>query len=103
MSRDPRWLEKRKWRLSHPESVSRSNRKQYLKKRRERLLYQKRYNLAHRSEIKTRMRAYYKRRYANPLIRSQILEQNERYARAHPVLRLNIRITRCVKIAKGRK
>jgi 5-methylcytosine-specific restriction endonuclease McrA len=82
---DPRREEKRRWRLSHSESVKRSNRKQYLKNLEKRRAYARTYHAENRESRNAYNRKYCKERY--PKIREILLAKTSAYAKAHPEVR----------------
>jgi 5-methylcytosine-specific restriction endonuclease McrA len=82
---DKRHDEKKRWRLSHPQSVRRSNRKQYYKNRAARLAYCKDYRRKNEARIAAWMKIYAAKRYREN--REKILAQTAAYAKSHPEVR----------------
>lgn len=85
MSNDPRHEAKRRWRLSHPDSVYRSNKKQYWKNKGKKQKLARLYRQANKDRIAKKMREYHRKRY--PLMRDKILIQTKLYAQSHPEVR----------------
>lgn len=73
------------WAKSHPESVKKSNRKQYFKNKTARYEYTKRHRLENKEHYQEYCRNYHKRTY--PEKRFRLLIQTAQYAKAHPEVR----------------
>lgn len=81
----PRRAYKNQWNREHPESVKRSNRKQYYKNRGKRRVYNHSYWLENRNRIRQRNHEYHLKHY--PKVRERLLIQTSEYAKAHPEVR----------------
>ena len=83
-----RKLYKLEWARNHPESVQKSNRKQFLKNLEARRAYGRQYHNDHREQRREYARLYHKKHYAEH--RERLLAQTKEYAQHHPEIRRKI-------------